>query len=338
MAQVQLADVFQRPEFSQTVQEAQVVKNAFVMSGVMAADPELAAACRGTSAAGERVGVAPLGLAEPTYGTDDPTDKLTFGKIENQTHKWRRATRSAGWSAMNLAQAMAYNDPFKGVTNQIGTYWATDVQKRLINSAVGLYNLNAAGDGDLIENVATDAAGAITDAERASALNFLAALELKGDMDNIIAVAMHSTVFYGLRKMRALVEQHDPVSNTTFETFEGKRVIVDNGLPVVKGTNRPTFTSILFGAGAVRSGEGNPPTIRDTEFDRDPTAGNGTGQDFWITRRTDIIMPVGFSFTGSPGTGIAGQFATYAELQSAANWEQIWDSKNIPMSFLLTNA
>lgn len=337
MAQVQLADIFQAPEFSKAVQEAQVVKNAFAMSGVMAADPELAAACRGTSAAGERVGITPLGLAEPTYGTDNPTDQLTFGKIENQTHLWRRATRSAGWSAMNLAQAMAYNDPFKGVSAQVGTYWATDVQKRLINSAVGIYNLNAAGTGDLIKNVATDAAGAITDAERASALNFLAALELKGDMDNIAAIAMHSTVYYGLRKMRALVEQHDPVSNTSFETFEGKRVIVDDGLPVVQGTNRPTFTSILFGAGAMRSGEGNPPTIRDTEFDRDPKAGNGTGQDFWITRRTDIIMPVGFSFKGSPGSGIAGQFATYAELQSAANWEQIWDSKNVAMSFLVTN-
>lgn len=337
MAQIQLADIFQKPEFTRGVQERQINKNAFIQSGVMMANQDLMNAANGTSAAGEVTDIAPLATGEPDYGTDNPSDIIVPDKLGTRQHKWRRATRAKAWSAMNLAQGMAFVDPMVGVMNQVGDYWTTDVQKRLINSAIGIYNLNAAGTGDLIENVATDDAGAITVDERASANNFLKALELKGDMDNIVAVGLHSTVYYGLRRLRHLVEQYDEVTDSTFFTFEGKRVIVDDALPTVAGANRVNFTSILFGAGAVASGEGNPPNIMPTEFDREAKAGNGTGQDTFITRRTDIIMPLGFSFTGEPGSGIAGQFATYSELQDASNWSQIWDSKNIPMSFMVTN-
>jgi hypothetical protein len=45
-------------------------------------------------------------------------------------------------------------------------------------------------------------------------------------------------------------------------------------------------------------------------------------------------MPVGFSFTSS---SVAAQSATYAELQAAANWDRVWDAKNIPLRFLKTN-
>lgn len=337
MAEIRLADIFQKPEFTRGVQERQINKNAFIQSGVMAPNADLMMACNGTSAAGEVTDIAPLATGEPDYGTDNPADIIVPAKLGTRQHKWRRATRAKAWSAMNLAQGMAFVDPMQGVMNQVGDYWTTDVQRRLINSAVGIYNLNASGAGDLIEDVSNDDAGAVTVDERASANNFLKALELKGDMDGIAAVGLHSTVYYGLRRLRHLVEQYDEVTDSTFFTFEGKRVIVDDSLPAVSGTNRVKFTSILFGAGAVASGEGNPPNIIPTEFDREAKAGNGTGQDTYITRRTDIIMPLGFSFNGAPGSGIAGQFATYAELQDAANWDQIWDSKNVPMSFLTTN-
>ena len=83
---------------------------------------------------------------------------------------------------MNLAQGIALQDPLMGVTDRIGDYWATDNQKRLINSLQGILADNVANDsGDLLHTVATDAAGAVTDAEKASALNFIKALELTGD-------------------------------------------------------------------------------------------------------------------------------------------------------------
>lgn len=335
MATIQIADIYDPLRFTTMAQERQVEKNAFIQSGVMVGNAELSTLCGQSGFTGDIDNIKPLTLDEPTYTNDNPNDSITFDKLGTQQMKYRKAARAKAWSAMDLARGIGLQDPMTGITNRIGDYWANDNQKRLIYSLQGILADNVANDGgDMVHNVATDAAGAITDAEKASALNFIKALELKGDMVNMLsAFAMHSSVYYGLYALN-LIEFVRESEDASFATFQGKRVIVDDGLVVVQGTNRPTYTSILFGAGAVESGEGNMPNTMASELDRKPEAGNGGGETRLFSRRTDIIMPVGFSWTD---TTVAGQTATYAELQDATNWNRIWDPKNIPIAFLQTN-
>lgn len=335
MATIQIADIYDPLRFTTMAQERQVEKNAFIQSGVMVGNAELSTLCGQSGFTGDIDNIKPLTLDEPTYTNDNPNDSITFDKLGTQQMKYRKAARAKAWSAMDLARGIGLQDPMTGITNRIGDYWANDNQKRLIYSLQGILADNVANDGgDMVHNVATDAAGAITDAEKASALNFIKALELKGDMVNMLsAFAMHSSVYYGLYALN-LIEFVRESEDASFATFQGKRVIVDDGLVVVQGTNRPTYTSILFGAGAVESGEGNMPNTLASELDRKPEAGNGGGETRLFSRRTDIIMPVGFSWTD---TTVAGQTATYAELQDATNWDRIWDPKNIPIAFLQTN-
>ncbi|WP_417764683.1 major capsid protein [Shewanella chilikensis] len=335
MATIQIADIYDPLRFTTMAQERQVEKNAFIQSGVMVGNAELSTLCGQSGFTGDIDNIKPLTLDEPTYTNDNPNDSITFDKLGTQQMKYRKAARAKAWSAMDLARGIGLQDPMTGITNRIGDYWANDNQKRLIYSLQGILADNVANDGgDMVHNVATDAAGAITDAEKASALNFIKALELKGDMVNMLsAFAMHSSVYYGLYALN-LIEFVRESEDASFATFQGKRVIVDDGLVVVQGTNRPTYTSILFGAGAVESGEGNMPNTMASELDRKPEAGNGGGETRLFSRRTDIIMPVGFSWID---TTVAGQTATYAELQDATNWDRIWDPKNIPIAFLQTN-
>lgn len=335
MATIQISDIYDPLRFTTMAQERQVEKNAFIQSGVMVANSELSTLCGQSGFSGDIDNIKPLTTSEPTYTNDVPTDLLTPEKLGTQQMKYRKAARAKSWSAMDLARGIALQDPVTGITNRIGDFWATDNQKRLIYSLQGILADNIANDGgDMVHNVATDAAGAISDAEKASALNFIKALELKGDMVNMLsAFAMHSSVYYGLYALN-LIEFVRDSEDASFATFQGKRVIVDDGLVVVEGTNRPTYTSILFGAGAVEAGEGNMPNTLASEMDRNPDAGNGGGESLIYSRRTDIIMPVGFSWTD---TTRAGQSASYAELQLAANWDRVWDPKNIPIAFLQTN-
>lgn len=331
---IQIINGYDPERFSTMAQEAQIQKNAFIQSGVQVVNSELVTLCGQSGYTGDIDNIKPLTCDEPDYTNDNPTDKIGTASLSTQQMKYRKAARAKAWSVMNLAQGILLQDPMQGVFDRVGTYWATDNQKRLINSLVGIKADNVANDNsDMVIDVATDAAGAVSDAEKASALNFIKALELKGDMDNIAAIAMHSTVYYGLYALNLIqfIKGSDDVS---FRTFQGRAVIVDDSLPVEVGTNRVKYTSILFGRGAVHAGEGNMQGTVASEFYRDPLSGNGGGQDTWITRRTDIIMPVGFSWTD---TSIAGQTATYAELQDASNWNRIWDPKNIPLSFLVTN-
>lgn len=335
MATIQIADIYDPLRFTTMAQERQIEKNAFIQSGVQVGNAELSTLCSQSGFAGEIDNIKPLTTNEPTYTNDNPANVITPDNLGTQQMKYRKAARAKAWSGMDLARGIALQDPMVGITNRIGDYWATDNQKRLIYSLMGILADNEANDGgDLVHDVATDAAGAITDAEKASALNFIRALELTGDsLDLIGAFGMHSAIYYGLYAMNLITFVRES-EDASFATFQGKRVVVDDALVVVQGTNRPTYTSILFGAGAVQAGEGNMPNTVASEMERKPGAGNGGGETLIYSRRTDIIMPVGFSFTSS---SVAAQSATYAELQAAANWDRVWDAKNIPLRFLKTN-
>ena len=335
MATVQINDIYDPLRFTTMAQEAQIEKNAFIQSGVQVANSELSALCGQSGFKGQIDNIKPLTIDEPTYTNDVPTDKIVHDKLSTQQMDYRKAARAKSWSAMDLARGIALQDPVIGITDRIGAYWASDNEKRLIYSLQGILADNIANDsGDMLHNVSTDASTPITDAEKASALNFIRALELKGDnLDSIRSFAMHSSVYYGLYAMN-LIQTIRPSEDVSIPTFQGKRVIVDNSLVVTQGSNRPTYTSILFGMGAVEAGEGNMPRTLASEIWRDPSAGNGGGEESIFSRRTDIIMPVGFSWKD---TSVAGQSATYAELQDASNWDRVWDPKNIPLLFLQTN-
>lgn len=335
MATVQLADIYDPNRFASLTQEKQIEKNAFIQSGIMVADAGLVALCAQSGMGGEYDQIKPLDMSEPNYASDNSTDTKASDKLGTQQLKYRKAARTKQWSAMDIARGVGLNDPMVGIADRVGDYWSTDVQRRLINSMVGIYEDNKANySSDMIVDVSNDASGAATADELANAKNFLDALALKGDMDNISGFAVHSSVYYGLRQLRQLVDTHDPITNTSFTTLEGKSIIFDDSLPAVMGSNRIAYTSILFGGGAVAYGEGNMPNTIASELFRNPNAGNGSGEDTLYSRRTDIIMPVGFSWEN---TAVAGLSATYAELQNAANWTRVWDPKNIPVSFLVSN-
>ena len=145
-------------------------------------------------------------------------------------------------------------------------------------------------------------------------------------------MAMHSVPYSNLRKQQLIEFVRDADNNTMFATYGGKRVIVDDSLPAIAGTNRVTYTTVLFGTGSWIWGNGRVQTPSETE--REASSGNGGGQDTLHSRRADIIHPLGFSFVS--GT-VAGQSPTLAELASSSNWDRVWERKNVPLAFLQTN-
>jgi hypothetical protein len=235
---------------------------------------------------------------------------------------------------MDLAVDLALEDPVQAITGRIGKYWATTEERRLIQSSLGVLADNVANDsGDMVVNIATDAAGAPTAAELISADALIDAEQTAGDhQGGFTAIAMHSVVYSNLRKQQLIDFVRDADNNTMFATYGGKRVVVDDSLPAVPGTNRVTYTTVLFGSGAWIMGNGRVKT--PSEMDRKPENGNGGGEELLYSRRAEIIHPLGFSFTSA---SVAGQSATLAELANAANWDRVWERKNVPLAYLQTN-
>jgi len=239
------------------------------------------------------------------------------------------------WSTMDLARELALADPVAAITAGIGGYWATHYEKRIIQSAMGVLADNVASDSsDMLFSVATDTAGAVTDGERIGSDAVVEGAATMGDAASQLSlIAVHSVVFKKMQKDNLITTIPNAQNNSFFNLYLNKyTIIVDDSLPAVAGTNRITYTSILFAAGAVAYGEGAPTMA--SELERKASAGNGGGQDILHSRKTAIILPYGTSFLAA---SVAGQSPTLAELGTAGNWDRVYNRKNVNIAFIQTN-
>lgn len=337
MATTQIADIYNPLTFARRATEAQIQLNAFIASGVMSNDVALAAQAAAGGNTGEMTNYKPMVYSEPNYSSDDPAQLATTDKVESAVMKYRKYFGNRAWSFMDLARMVNLQqgpDPVGVVTTQIGQYWANVEQTRAIRTSLGILADSVANHGgDMVKSVATDDAGAVTDAERINADVVLDAKQTLGDhASKITAIAMHSVVKTRLQKQNLIDYIPDARGEVMIPTYLGYRIIEDDEMPAVAGTNRITYTCVLFAPGAL--GYANVPTLNASTTDRIEEAGNGGGEDRVWSRTSGIIHPLGYTWTDA---SVAGNSATWAELENAANWTRVWDRKNIPMAFIQVN-
>lgn len=336
MAYTQLADIYNPTVFDPAVDEAAVEKNVFIQSGIMVDNPLLNEMASGPGRIGELPFFNPLSTStEPDYVDDNASHISTPAKISGSKMIYRMASMHYSWSTMDLARELALKDPLSAITEKIGGWWATQRQKRVIQSCMGILADNDANDADdMFYSVATDADSTVTDDERISAAAVLAAKQTMGDhADSLVAIAMHSTIYTRLQSQNLIDYIPNARGEVNIPTYLGYRVIVDDGMPAVAGSHRITYTCILFAAGSIAYGKGSPKV--PSELERVASAGYGGGQDIIHSRVSDIIHPWGFQFTSS---SVSGESATLAELAAAANWDRVFENrKNVGMAFLKVN-
>lgn len=334
MAVTKLSDIYIAEPFNAAVDQAATERNVFYQSGVMLGGDAFNSYADMPGYIGELPYWNALSDVEPNYSNDDDTTDSTPQNITSGKQIYRKAMMNQSWSTMDLTRELALTDPLGAITSKIGQYWATQIQKRVVQSALGVLADNVANDsGDMLYSVATDAAAAIAAAEKISATVVLTAKQTMGDAaESLSVIAMHSVVFTELQSQNLISYIPNARGEIVMPSYLGYRVVVDDGLPAVSGTNRITYTSILFGNGAFAWGSGTPNVA--SEMERKPAGGIGGGQDVVHSRRTDIIHPQGFQFLSA---SIAGQSASLAELAVATEWDRVFDRKNINMAFIQTN-
>jgi hypothetical protein len=336
MSTTQIADIYNPLVFARQIAEKQINLNAFIASGIMSNDATLASMGSVGGNVGEITHYTPMVNSEPNYSTDNPATIAGTDKVDSAALKYRKYYGNRGWSFMalagmiNLQQGM---DPVQAMTSQLAQYWANVNQTRVIRSALGVLADSVANhSSDMLKSVATDAAAAVTDAERISADVVLGAKQTLGDhASKLNAIAMHSVVKTRLQLQNLIVDIPDARGEIMIPTYLGYRVIEDDEMPAVAGTNRITYTCILFAAGSF--GYADVPTEMPSEMERVSGAGNGSGENRIWSRNSGIIQPMGYSSVGAP----AGQSLTWAELQLAGTWTRVWSRKNVPMAFIQVN-
>lgn len=250
---------------------------------------------------------------------------LTAAKITSKADVSTTIRRAKAWAATDLSAALAGKDPMAAIGSLVGGFWARDMQKELINTLNGVFGSYTA-EGETVTPLADhilDISGGTGAAANISASAFIDACQLLGDAQGqLTAVAMHSATKAYLKKQNLIQTERDS-TDVEFDTYQGRRVIVDDGCPVANGV----YTTYLFGQGAVAYGNGSPVGFVPTEIDRDKRKGSGV--DYLINRKTFILHPRGIKFTNAVRANT--ETVSRAELANAKNWERVYEPKAIRM-------
>lgn len=272
---------------------------------------------------------------EENLSSSDPAVVATAQKVTTAKQVARKVLMNQWYSNSDVASELAGSDANQHVRNRFGTYWMRRFQKKLIAITKGLFADNvAANSGDMVVNVAAESTGAQTAATKWSRANFTAAVFTMGDAsENIKALGVHSAILKQMVDADDIDYIADSQGSLTIPTFMGKRVIVDDGMPVTAGTTSGfKYTTVLYGEGAFGYGEGSAQV--PVELKREALQGNGGGVEYIGERKTWMIHPFGYKVVATPAG--EGGF-TNTELASASTWERVVDRKSVPLAFLVTN-
>lgn len=336
MATTRLSDVIVPEVFTAYMLKATMTTTAFFQSGIIANSPVLQSFVSGGGLTTNVPTFNDLSDAiGASIGSDDPAQEIVPDKIGTHKQVGIRNIRAKAWSDMDLVSEMIGADPMQAIVSRVAPWWGREFQRHLIASMRGITADNVANDsGDMVVDISNDAATAVTPAELVSAEAIIDAQGTMGDAsDSLTALAMHSIVYNRLLKLDLIDFIPDSEGKLKFPSYLGYRVIKDDGLPAIAGTNRVRYHTYLFATGSVAWGES--PVDVPTEVDRLPAKGNGTGQESLYTRRQYVLHPQGFAWTDGSR---AGQFPTNAECENAANWDRVYpERKQVPMAILITN-
>lgn len=278
---------------------------------------------------------------EPNMSNDDPDDKATPQKVGSGQMNYRKAWVNQGWSTMDLVQELASSDPMRHIASRTNTYWARQLQRRLVATLKGLVASNIANNAsDMVVDISAETGDA-------AIINGDVVIDASGTMGdysgNLTGILVHSKIRDRFLKDDLIVYMPDSEGRLTIPTYMGLRVVVDDSL-VYSGTGANTvYLSVLFANGAIgwggalgsnfAFGEGAPRV--PVAIHRDEDSGNGGGQETLWERNTWIIHPLGFNWV----EGTLTEFSpTLSDLAQAAHWTRVVYRKQAPMAFVLSKA
>lgn len=323
MAITKIADVIVPELFNKYTVNRTMELSALYQSGVITNSPEF------DRLASEAARTHNMPFFEDLQGESEATledVKMTPKKITSNKDVSTTILRQNMWSATNLSAALAGSDPMAAIGDLVAGYWARDMQKELIALLAGVFGTIPAEDEGTAETRMGDhildlSSGKSEAAKIISASAFIDACQLLGDAQSqLTCVAMHSATKSYLKKQNLIETQRDS-TDVEFDTYQGRRVVIDDGCPVADSI----YTTYLFGNGAVAYGNGSPEGHVATEVDRDKQTGGGI--DYLINRRAFILHPRGIAYTGAVREHV--ETPLRSELADPKNWKPVYEPKQL---------
>src|SRR5512139_2249055 len=335
MAKTAVADIIIPTEFEKYAIERTAELSRFGESGIIEMAPEFDALAAG----GGREVKMPF-WKDLTASRQILSDSasLSVNKISGSQDISRIHNDGQVWSVNHLAKVISGADPMGAIVELVAAYWARTDESVMISCLKGIFGA-ASMAGNLLAIHSESLAGEKANT-RLTGATFVDATALLGDAgDRLTAIAMHSATEAALRKADLIDFLPSSEGKAQIRTFQGRRVVVDDTLPVRAGTTDGlVYTTYLFGRGAFAKGaaplDGEPLQggfgTEGVEYTRLPLESDSV----LINRRRYILHPRGVKFTSA---SVAGESPTDVELQNQANWERVWENKNVRLVAITHN-
>lgn len=286
---------------------------------------------------------------EPGYSSDADT-RSTPTKIVQGKMTAKRGHLNKSWASRDLTDEFTMGeDPMTRIRNRTGTYWMWAWQRRLIACLQGVYNANiraanagiATGfgtTGDMVLDISVDDGSNITLATQWNYDGFIDARFTMGErVEELNAILVHPTIHARMLKNNDIEFVKDANNEKVIQIYAGHRVMVSDNAPAIPVTTGSGFRyiSTIFGPAAFGYGEGTPST--PVEIDRDPSIGDGGGEEILYERKTWIIHPFGHSNLNATNSVGGGLSQNLADCRLGTNWRREHFRKNVPIAFFVTN-
>lgn len=327
MAKTAVADIIVPEVFEKYAIERTAELSAFGQSGIVESAPEFDELAAG---GGREVKMPFWKDLTAVRQILSDAGTLAVNKISSEQDIARIHNDAQVWSVNHLAKVISGDDPMQAIVDLVAGYWARTDEGLIISALKGIF-ASASMSGNLL-GIASETVAGQSDTTRLNGATFVDATQRLGDRgDRLTAIAMHSATEASLRKLDLIDFIPDSEGKTQIRIFQGRRVIVDDNLPMRPGaTDGLVYTSFLFGPGAF--GRGTAP------LDGTPLQGGfGTegvemarvpldSDTVLINRRRYILHPRGVKFTSA---AVLGDSPTNTELEDGTNWTRVYENKNV---------
>lgn len=209
-------------------------------------------------------------------------------------------------------------DFMDNVAQQVAEYWQDVDQDTLLAILKGIFSMTSTKGAEFVKKHTYEVDGPM----EATTLNSATAQACGDHKKKFSMIFMHSVVSTNLENLNLLTalkytDKEGVTRDLTLYTWNGKLVIVDDGMPTEQAEDGSTvYTSYVLGEGTINYEDIGAKV--PYEMARDPKT-NG-GQDTLYTRQRKVFSPKGISYEKKVQASLS---PTDAELANGANWDLV---------------
>lgn len=308
-----LQDVIVPEVWNDYFQEKTAERSALLNSGIVYTDDEIQKRANGGGEFVQMPFFNDLTGDDEASGKGFDGDPLTMAKITTAQDIAVKIFRAKMWGATDFAGLLSGADPMGAIADRVIAFWERKRQAALVSALQGVFG-GALASTHVLDISGNTGAAAVIDAS--STID--AGAKLGDQAGELAAIAMHSGTYAKLQKDQVIEYIEPSDAKVKIPTYLGKRVIVDDSLPV--DTANGIYTTYLFAAGAVAYARITQGVVT-VETDRD-TAG---GVDTLTSREGFILHPRGVKWA------VTAPNPDNAALKTSGNWTRVYEPKNIRM-------